>query len=294
MGWALDAFDVMLFSLVLASVIADSASTKTQAGALGSVTLARRRRGRARSSATSPTASAARARMIASVLLYSVFTAACGLSQTLWQFAVFRALLGLGMGGEWASGAALVSETWPATHRGRALGFMQSAWAIGFAAAALVVGVRPAALGLAGRVLRRHPAGAVHAVGPPQRRGARGVEGAAARRARPARRAAPRAAVRRHFPRAHATPHGGGDVHERLRAVRLVGAQRLDPGLPLAPAGAGRPRPRHQRCRGSSSRCRSACGSATSRSATSPMVGRKRVYVLPGDGERAASALRRR
>ena len=78
--------------------------------------------------------------MIASMLIYSVFTAACGLSQTLWQFAIFRALLGLGMGGEWASGAALVSETWPAKHRGRALGFMQSAWAIGFAAAALVVG----------------------------------------------------------------------------------------------------------------------------------------------------------
>jgi MFS family permease len=44
------------------------------------------------------------------------------------------------MGGEWASGAALVSETWPAAQRGRALGFMQSAWAIGFAAAAVVVG----------------------------------------------------------------------------------------------------------------------------------------------------------
>ncbi|HZB25690.1 MAG TPA: MFS transporter, partial [Vicinamibacterales bacterium] len=39
---------------------------------------------------------------------------------------------------EWASGAALVSETWPAAHRGKALGFMQSAWAIGYGAAALV------------------------------------------------------------------------------------------------------------------------------------------------------------
>ena len=56
----------------------------------------------------------------------------------MWQLAVFRILLGLGMGGEWASGAALVSETWPAEHRGKALGFMQSAWAIGYAAAALV------------------------------------------------------------------------------------------------------------------------------------------------------------
>ena len=46
-------------------------------------------------------------------------------------------LLGLGMGGEWASGAALVSETWPAEHRGRALGFMQSSWAIGYLAAAV-------------------------------------------------------------------------------------------------------------------------------------------------------------
>ena len=139
LGWALDAFDVMLFSLVLASVIAELGLTKAQAGALGSVTLLggaagglifghiADRFGRTRS-------------MIASVLLYSVFTAACGLSQTLWQFAIFRALLGLGMGGEWASGAALVSETWPAAQRGRALGFMQSAWAIGFAAAALVVG----------------------------------------------------------------------------------------------------------------------------------------------------------
>jgi MFS family permease len=49
------------------------------------------------------------------------------------------------MGGEWASGAALVSETWPAQHRGKALGFMQSGWAIGYAAAALVNGfVQPA------------------------------------------------------------------------------------------------------------------------------------------------------
>ncbi|WP_411281044.1 MFS transporter [Gemmatimonas sp.] len=140
MGWALDAFDVMLFSLTLSAVIAELGLTKVQAGALGSITLlgaaagglffgwVADRYGRTRS-------------MIASVLLYSVFTAACGLSNTFWQFAIFRGLLGLGMGGEWASGAALVSESWPAKSRGRALAFMQSAWAIGFAAAAIVVGV---------------------------------------------------------------------------------------------------------------------------------------------------------
>lgn len=78
MGWALDAFDVMLFSLTLSAVIAELGLTKGQAGALGSITLlggaagglffgwVADRYGRTRS-------------MIASVLLYSVFTAACGL-----------------------------------------------------------------------------------------------------------------------------------------------------------------------------------------------------------------------
>jgi MFS family permease len=54
---------------------------------------------------------------------------------------LFRTLLGVGMGGEWTSGAALVSESWPTAHRGKALGFMQSGWAIGYALAALVSGI---------------------------------------------------------------------------------------------------------------------------------------------------------
>src|SRR6185503_16686088 len=76
--------------------------------------------------------------LMASVLIYSVFTAACGFAQNVTQLAAFRILLGIGMGGEWASGAALVSETWADEHRGKALGLMQSAWAIGYASAAMV------------------------------------------------------------------------------------------------------------------------------------------------------------
>ena len=73
---------------------------------------------------------------MASILVYSVATAACGLVSSVWQLAAARLLVGLGMGGEWATGAALVAETWPAQHRGKALGLMQSAWAVGYAAAA--------------------------------------------------------------------------------------------------------------------------------------------------------------
>jgi MFS family permease len=78
--------------------------------------------------------------LMGSVLLYSIFTALCGFAANLWQFVVFRALLGIGMGGEWASGAALVAETWPVATRSRAFAFMQSSWAIGYGAAAVVTG----------------------------------------------------------------------------------------------------------------------------------------------------------
>jgi MFS family permease len=139
LGWMLDAFDVMLFSLVLASVMADLGLSKPQAGLLGSITLLGGAAGGLIFGHVADRFGRTKA-LMASVLFYSLFTAMCGLAQTLWQFALFRALLGLGMGGEWASGAALVSETWPAKHRGRALGWMQSSWAIGFAGAALVTG----------------------------------------------------------------------------------------------------------------------------------------------------------
>lgn len=140
LGWALDAFDVMLFSLTLAAVIKELGLTKIQAGALGSITLLGGAAGGLMFGWVADRFGRTRA-LMGSVLIYSLFTALCGLSQTFWQFAVFRALLGLGMGGEWASGAALVSEWWPAHLRGRALAWMQSAWAIGFGAAALTVSI---------------------------------------------------------------------------------------------------------------------------------------------------------
>jgi MFS family permease len=76
--------------------------------------------------------------LMLAVLIYSIFTAACGFAQSAMQLAVFRVLLGIGMGGEWATGVALVSETFPARHRGKALAFVQSSWAVGYGLAALV------------------------------------------------------------------------------------------------------------------------------------------------------------
>ena len=139
LGWMLDAFDVMLYSMVLAYLMKDLGIGKGTAGLLGSLTLIASavggvlfgfvadRLGRARSLSTS-------------ILIYSAATAACGFSHTVVELAIFRIILGLGMGGEWTAGAALIAETWPAEHRGKALGLMQSTWAIGEMLAAGVAG----------------------------------------------------------------------------------------------------------------------------------------------------------
>ena len=138
LGWMLDSFDVMLYALVLATLMQDLEMSKATAGVLGSITLVASAVGGIAFGIIADRYGRTRA-LIGSILIYSVFTAACGVAQTIVQLAVFRIFLGLGMGGEWASGAALVSETWSADVRGKALGFMQSAWAVGYFAAALVV-----------------------------------------------------------------------------------------------------------------------------------------------------------
>lgn len=138
LGWLLDAFDVMLYALILTAVVKDLDLSLATGGQLASLTLAASALGGLVFGVIADKLGRTRALSL-SILLYSVFTFACGLAQNVWQLAIFRFLLGLGMGGEWASGATLVSETWPEKHRGKALGIMQSCWAIGYGAAAVVV-----------------------------------------------------------------------------------------------------------------------------------------------------------
>jgi MFS family permease len=140
MGWLLDAFDVMLYALILTAVIGDLGLDRAAGGLMASLTLAASAAGGLIFGVLADKLGRTRALSL-SILLYSIFTFACGLAQNVWQFATFRVLLGLGMGGEWASGAVLVSETWPEKHRGKALGIMQSCWAIGYGLAAIVVAI---------------------------------------------------------------------------------------------------------------------------------------------------------
>jgi MFS family permease len=130
LGWMLDAMDVMLYSMVLAHLMGDLGMTKQTAGLLNSLTLFASAIGGLMFGLIADRVGRTRA-LMASILVYSLASGACGLSQTILQLAIFRFILGLGMGGEWTTGAALIAETWPPAHRGKALGLMQSSWAIG-------------------------------------------------------------------------------------------------------------------------------------------------------------------
>ncbi|HKP84784.1 MAG TPA: MFS transporter [Blastocatellia bacterium] len=76
--------------------------------------------------------------LVATILIYSLFTGLSAVAQTWWQLAAFRFITGLGLGGEWAAGAALVAEVWPDRLRAKAGSILQSAGACGYFLAALV------------------------------------------------------------------------------------------------------------------------------------------------------------
>lgn len=134
-GWMLDAMDVLLYAFVLDHVRAEFGIDDRLSGLLLALPLASSAVGGVLFGWLADRIGRRRALML-SILVYSAATAACGLVTSVTQLAAARIVVGLGMGGEWATGAALVAETWPDQHRGKALGLMQSAWAVGYAAAA--------------------------------------------------------------------------------------------------------------------------------------------------------------
>src|ERR1700730_12181308 len=140
MGWALDAFDAMLYALVLTQLMRDFGMSKTTSGLLGTLTLLASGIGGVVFGFVADRVGRRRALML-SILTYSVCSFASGLATSVLMLAVFRFILGLGMGGDWNTGATLVAETLPSQLRAKAISIVQSSWAIGYALAALAVGV---------------------------------------------------------------------------------------------------------------------------------------------------------
>ncbi|MGH8197719.1 MAG: MFS transporter [Steroidobacteraceae bacterium] len=146
LGWVLDAMDFLLYVMALGHLKAYFGFDDATAGLLGTITLLVSAGGGLFFGVIADRFGRARA-LTWTILIFSLCSLGAATSQTLVQLLFWRLLLGIGMGGEWASGAVLVSETWPAEHRSKAVAIMQSGWALGYilaaTLAALVLDVLP-------------------------------------------------------------------------------------------------------------------------------------------------------
>ncbi len=140
LGWTLDGMDIMIYSMIIVQIMKDLSFNTAIGGLMVSVFLLASAVGGIVFGMIADKIGRTKA-LIASILIYSVFTTACGFAQTALHLGVFRVLLGLGMGGEWVAGAALITETWPTKHRGKAMGIVQSCWPLGYALAAVVTAI---------------------------------------------------------------------------------------------------------------------------------------------------------
>src|SRR5688500_16912070 len=127
--------DVMLYAFALTAIKDEFDLGSGGAGALASVTLLASAAGGILFGFLADRYGRARA-LVWSILVYSIATAATASSTSIPMLVLWRTLVGIGLGGEWSAGSVLVAETWPAEHRAKAIGLMQSGWAVGYLLAA--------------------------------------------------------------------------------------------------------------------------------------------------------------
>ncbi|GAB3300920.1 MFS transporter [Epidermidibacterium keratini] len=137
LGWAIDALDYMVFTFVLTTVMVVMGISQGQAGLLATVTLLFSAIGGWLAGILADRFGRVRVLQI-TILAFSICTVLIGFTQSYPQIFVLRALQGLGFGGEWAVGSVLIGEMVRARMRGRAVGIVQSGWAIGWGAAAVL------------------------------------------------------------------------------------------------------------------------------------------------------------
>ncbi len=140
LGWGLDGMDYMIYPLVIGTITALWHVPPGQAGLAATVTLLASAVGGWGAGFLADRIGRVRTLQI-TVLWFSFFSLVCAFVQNFEQLLVARALLGLGFGGEWAAGAVLMGETIRAQYRGRAVGSVQSGWAVGWGAAVLAQAV---------------------------------------------------------------------------------------------------------------------------------------------------------
>lgn len=140
LGWMFDAMDFLIYVLAIGRLQAYFGFDAGTAGLLGTMTLISAAIGGLAFGVIADRIGRVKALNI-TIAIYSICSVGAATSQSVWQLAVWRTLLGVGMGGEWASGGVLLAETVPPQYRNRATSLMQSTWAIGAILAAGLAGL---------------------------------------------------------------------------------------------------------------------------------------------------------
>jgi len=143
LGWALDIMDGYLYAIILFPAMSELLATTENAiiGWYGGIVLSIFMIGWALGGLIfGPIADRyGRARTMAlTILIYATFTGLSGIAGSWGELAFYRFVTGLGIGGEWAAGAALIAESWPEKSRTKAAGIMQASGGIGFFLASLL------------------------------------------------------------------------------------------------------------------------------------------------------------
>jgi len=135
LGYMLDALDVLLYVFAVQTLRDQFHWSASTAGLVSSATLITSAAGGIVAGIVADRLGRTRT-LVYTILLYSIGSAGSATSVGLFSLLAWRAVVGLGLGGAWSCGAVLVSESWPPQHRAKAIGLMQSGWAIGYMLAA--------------------------------------------------------------------------------------------------------------------------------------------------------------
>lgn len=136
-GWMLDALDAQMFALVIPAIMGTWHISPSAAGSVAGITLAASACGGWMAGSLADRYGRVKILQM-TVACFSVFSLLAALSQNQTQLLACKALQGLGFGGEWAVGTVLLAEIVPVAHRGKALGSVQSGWAVGWAGSVLL------------------------------------------------------------------------------------------------------------------------------------------------------------
>jgi MFS family permease len=139
-GWALDAFDATSYAFVIPALLATLHITRTQAGLLGTYALLGSALGGWIAGSLSDRFGRVKVLQL-TIIWFSIFAFLSGFARSYEELTACRVLQGLGFGGEWATGAVLISESVNSKYRGKAVGLVQSGFAFGWGMALLVFSV---------------------------------------------------------------------------------------------------------------------------------------------------------